>query len=108
MTKEKIEVIQGSGNIWRDLDYPDADVRQAKGILAARIVGILNDRNLSIRTAQKLAGFAAADFSRIRNADYGRFTIDRLIRMLEALDSTVEVAITIRTRPQEDASAPQT
>lgn len=107
MTKEKIEVIQGSGNIWRDLDYPDADVRQAKGILAARIVGILNERNLSIRRAQKLAGFAAADFSRIRNADYGRFTIDRLIRMLQALDSTVEVDITIRTRPQEDASAPQ-
>lgn len=107
MSKEKIEVIHGSGNIWRDLDYPDADVRQAKGILAARVVGILSDRNLSIRKAQKLTGFAAADFSRIRNADYGRFTIDRLIRMLQALDSTVEVAITIRTRPQEDASAPQ-
>ena len=60
---------------------------------------------LSIRNAQKLTGFAAADFSRVRNADYGRFTIDRLNRMLEALDSSVEVAISVQHRPHQNASA---
>ncbi len=97
---EDLEIIRGSGNVWRDLGYPDADIRQAKGVLAARIIGVLDSRNLSIREAAKVTGFAAADFSRVRNADYGRFTLDRLIRMLHALDQQVEVAVTVRHRQE--------
>ena len=51
--EEKLEVIAGSGNIWQDLSYPDADIRQAKGRLAAQIIGILEDRKLSVRNAAK-------------------------------------------------------
>lgn len=87
--KDELETVHGSGNVFRDFGYPDADIRQAKGLLAARIVGILDDRALSTRKAEKLTGFAAADLSRIRNADYGRFTLDRLIRILNALDATL-------------------
>ncbi|MGH6903425.1 MAG: helix-turn-helix domain-containing protein [Geminicoccaceae bacterium] len=93
-----LELVRGSGNVWRDFGYPDADIRQAKGMLAARIIGALDDRKLSTRQAAKLTGFAAAVFSRVRNADYGRFTLDRLIRMLHALDQQVEVAVTVRAR----------
>jgi hypothetical protein len=46
--KDKIEVVRGSGNVFRDFGDPDADVRQTKAILAARIIGILDDRALSI------------------------------------------------------------
>jgi hypothetical protein len=34
---------------------------------------------------------AAADFSRIRNADLARFTLDRLMSILNRLGSRVEV-----------------
>ena len=96
---DDMELIQGSGNVWRDFDYPDADIRQAKGKLAAKIIGALDERKLSIRQAAALTGFAAADFSRVRNANYGRFTLDRLIRMLHALDQKVEINVTVRRRP---------
>ncbi len=102
---DDLELVRGSGNVWRDLGYPDADIRQAKSILAARIIGVLDDRKLSTRQAAKSTGFAAADFSRVRNADFGRFTLDRLIRMLHALDQQVEVALTVRIRDQLPASA---
>lgn len=95
---EELELVRGSGNVWRDFGYPDADIRQAKSIIAARIVGALDERKLSTRQAAKTTGFAAADFSRVRNADYGRFTLDRLIRMLHAVDQKVEVAVTVRQR----------
>ncbi len=101
MTENKnddMELVHGSGNVWQDFGYSDADIRQAKGILAAEIIGILDDRKLSVRKAQKLTGFAAADFSRVRNADYGRFTLDRLIKMLNALDETRKVTVTVRPR----------
>jgi predicted XRE-type DNA-binding protein len=95
---ENVETVHGCANVFRDFGYPDADIRQAKSLLAARIVGILDDRALSTRKAEKLTGFAAADFSRIRNADYGRFTLDRLIRILNALDATLEITVDVHPR----------
>jgi predicted XRE-type DNA-binding protein len=95
---DDLELIRGSGNVWRDFQYPDADIRQAKGRLAAKIIGVLDDRKLSTRKAAEITGFAAADFSRVRNADFARFTLDRMIRMLHAVDETVEVKLNLTRR----------
>ncbi len=95
MSEDDFEIVRGSGNIYRDFGDPDADIKQAKAILAARIIGVLDDEKLSVRKAADLTGFAAADFSRIRNADFGRFTLDRMIRMLRALDDSVEVTLQV-------------
>ncbi|MGD0890174.1 MAG: XRE family transcriptional regulator [Terracidiphilus sp.] len=39
---------------------------------------------------------AAADFSRIRNADLGRFTLDRLVSIINRLGSWVDVRVRVR------------
>jgi predicted XRE-type DNA-binding protein len=101
--EDDTELVHGSGNVFRDLGLPDADILQAKSLLAAQIIGILDDRKLSVRQAEKLTGFAAADFSRVRNANIGRFTLDRLIRILYALDDNLE--ITFDVRPKEGSPA---
>ena len=98
MNESDFELIDGSGNVFRDLDDPDADLKQAKAILAARIIAILDDRGLSVRKAAMQTGFAAADFSRIRNADLGRFTLDRLMRMVAALDGSLRVTLHVDAR----------
>jgi len=102
--KPELEVIHGSGNVWRDFGYPDADIRQAKSTIAAQIIGILDNRELSTREAARRTGYAAADFSRIRNADYGRFTLDRLIRILYSLDRELEVTLAIQNRSGDSLS----
>ncbi|HYK64576.1 MAG TPA: XRE family transcriptional regulator, partial [Patescibacteria group bacterium] len=43
---------------------------------------------------------AAADFSRIRNADLRRFTVDRLISIINRLGSRVEVRIRVHRAQQ--------
>jgi hypothetical protein len=53
-------------------------------------------KGLSVRGAQGRTGIAAADFSRIRNADLGRFTVDRLMSIINRLGSGVEVKIKVR------------
>ena len=73
--KEKLEIMRGSGNVFRDLGQKSADGQQFKAILAAEIIKALDQDRLSVRAAHGRTGFAAADFSRIRNADLGRFTI---------------------------------
>jgi len=74
---------------------PDANVEQCKAVLAAGIIKVLDREVLSVRAAHSRTGFAAADFSRIRNADLGRFTIDRLITILGRLDSRLEIRIKV-------------
>lgn len=96
MKKEKLEVVHGSGNIFRDFDDPDADVKQLKAILAAEIIKKLDDSDLSVRKAQQQTGIDASDFTRIRNAKLDRFTVDRLMTIVNRLGSRVDV--TVKTR----------
>jgi hypothetical protein len=52
--------------------------------------------SLSGREAQARTGIAAADFLRIRNADLGRFTVDRLMCIINRLGSRVDVALSLQ------------
>lgn len=92
-TRDEFDVIRGSGNVFRDLGRPNPDVEQLKSILAAQIIKVLDGRKLSVRAAHDLTGIAAADFSRLRNANLGRFTIDRLMTILGRLDQKIDVRV---------------
>lgn len=96
MKKEPLELICGSGNIYRDFNVADADVRQLKAILAAEIIKTLDRGELSVRKAQGLTGIDAGDFSRVRNADFRRISVERLMAMINGLGSRVEVKIKVR------------
>ena len=99
MKDEKLEVTRGSGNVFRDLAHKNADMAHFKAILAAEIIKALDRDGLSVRAAHDRTGIAAADFSRIRNADLRRFTADRLMSVLNRLGSRVDVKV--RVRPAE-------
>ena len=99
MRTKKLDVVKGSGNVFRDLDHKHPDIAQFKAILAAEIIKALDREGLSVRGAQGRTRIAAADFSRIRNADLKRFTVDRLMLIINRLGSRVEVKI--RVRPSE-------
>ncbi len=100
--EEKLETVRGSGNVFRDLGCENADVEQFKAILASEIIKALDRECLTVRAAHSRTGIAAADFSRIRNADLGRFTADRLIMILNRLGSHVEIKV--RVRPGKTAA----
>ena len=104
MNESGFELAEGSGNVFRDFGDPHADLRQAKAIVAARIISALDERELTVRRAADATGFAAADFSRIRNASLGRFTLDRLMKILAALDGRIRV--TVHVEPKPTAGAP--
>ncbi|MCI0562738.1 MAG: helix-turn-helix domain-containing protein [Nitrososphaera sp.] len=103
---EKLELVKRSGNVFRDLGHPRADVEQLKSILAAEIIGVLDDRKLSVRKAGSITGINASEFSRIRNVQLGRFTVDRLMTILNHLNRRVDVKVT--TSPYGAGDAAQT
>jgi predicted XRE-type DNA-binding protein len=94
--KDALDVIRGSGNVYRDLGKENADIEQFKALLAAEIIKTLDRDGVSVRRAQARTGIAAADFSRIRNADLGRFTVDRLMTIVNRFGSRIEVAMKVR------------
>ena len=107
MKSEKLEVVRGSGNVFRDLGQENADAEQFKAILAAEIIKALDREHLTVRAAHSRTGTAAADFSRIRNADLGRFTVDRLISIINRLGSRVEVKVRLyRAEPVAEEARP--
>jgi len=105
MSDEDFELVRGSGNVFRDFGDMNADLEQARAILAAKIINVLDDRKLSVRAAEKLTGVAASEFSRIRNAKLGRFTLDRMITILGKLGQDVDVQVSVR--PRAAALVPQ-
>ena len=96
MKAEKLEIVRGSGNVFRDLGQANADLLQLKALLAAEIIAALDRHGLSGRAAQTRTKIAAADFSRIRNADLGRFTVDRLMAIVNRLGSRIDVKVRFR------------
>ena len=98
MNDEAIETVGGSGNAFRDFGYPDADVRRAKALLGTQIMKILEDEGLSTRQAEARTGVSHSEFSRIRQAKFSRFTIDRLMGILARLGQEVELSVSVHPR----------
>ena len=105
--KEQVELVHGSGNVYRDFDVAEADVHHAKAKIAAQVIGILDDEGLSVRAAERKTGFSYADFSRVRNADLERFSLEFMIRMLTALDDRFEVCVELKPRGRRTRSDAQ-
>jgi predicted XRE-type DNA-binding protein len=105
MKKDKLEVVRGSGNVFRDLGHQNADAEQFKAILAAEIIKAVDRDHLTVRAAHKRTGIAAADFSRIRNAELDRFTVDRLMSIINRLGSRIEVKVRVRPVAMQEARA---
>lgn len=101
---DDMKLISGSGNIFRDFGDPNPDLEQARAILAAKIIAILDERKLTVRAAGAATGVAAAEFSRIRNVRLARFTLDRMIEILGKLDEEVEDTLDFRTRSAAEAN----
>ena len=91
----------------RDLGRPNAGLEQARAVTAAKIIRIIDQRKLSTRDAEKLTGVSYSEFSRIRNTQLGRFTLDRMIAILGKLDEDIEVSVTFRARKRRASAVPR-
>lgn len=99
MTEEDdMQTVQGSGNVFRDLGMSDAEVLQAKALLAVEIAKALDAQKLTMRGAQELTGVPAANFSRICRARLERFTVDRLMAILTRINHDLVISFSINPR----------
>lgn len=103
---DDFEMVRGSENIFEDIGHPNPEVMALKGWLAAEIIRVLDEEQLTVSKAEQLTGYATSEFNRIRNAQLQQITIDRLVMILSKLERKVEINFTVTaTKPNEKANA---
>jgi predicted XRE-type DNA-binding protein len=102
-TDQTLELVRGSGNVFTDFVHANAVGEQVKAFLAAEIIKAMDTQEMTARQAEGRTGIAASDFSRIRHVKLDRFTIDRLITVLERLDTRIDVKVTVQRRASNSA-----
>ena len=93
MTKQRIQ--HGSGNVFADLELPDADECLAKSELAVQIFKIIKHRRLT-QADGKILGINQPKVSALLNGRLDGFSTDRLFRFLNALGCDVRISISRR------------
>ena len=86
-------ITESSGNVFADLGLPDAPDLLVKADLAIEIGRVLDERGLSQAQAAQALRTSQPRISDLRRGKLEGFTIDRLLRFLNALDQDVELAI---------------
>lgn len=95
-------IIRGTGNVFADLGYADADERQTKLRLANAINGVIARRRLTQASAAEKLSVGQPKVSALANYKLDGFSVERLMTFLTALDQDVEIVI--KNKPRSRAA----
>lgn len=84
---------QSSGNIFADLDLPDAQELHLKSSLVIELRRQIEGRKLTQTAAAKILGIGQADLSKLLRGGLRGTSVERLMRMLTAFDQDVEIIV---------------
>lgn len=87
-----------SGNVFADLGLPEPEECLAKAEVVFRITERIRELGLSQREAAGRVGVPQPALSKLLRGHTEGFSLDRLFKVLNALDQTVEITI----RPKRD------
>ena len=93
MTTSDSTVERGSGNVFADLGYPEADAHLLKAELVSRIDAIVRQRGTTQTEAGRLLGLSQPDVSRLLRGDFREYSLERLFRLLTALGRDIDIVI---------------
>lgn len=84
---------KGSGNVFADLGFPDAEERLAKAKLVVQIDRIIRKRRLTQEEAAKILGVSQLKISALLHGKFEAFSMDRLFKFLMDLGQNIEIHI---------------
>lgn len=90
---EDMKIERSSGNVFADLERPDAEAQLLKAELVTRIDEILRRRRLTQTQAAKLLGLSQPDVSRLLRGNFRDYSVERLLRLLMVLGRDVDIVI---------------
>jgi predicted XRE-type DNA-binding protein len=97
------DIVRGSGNVFADLGFADAEERQTKRRLAYALNSIIDERRLTQSAAAARLGVNQPKVSALRRYKLEGFSVERLMTLLTALERDVEIVI--RKKPRSRSVA---
>jgi predicted XRE-type DNA-binding protein len=92
-----IPVTRGSGNVFADLGFIDADELHVKAALTRQITNRIRELGLTQVQAGTRLGISQPDVSKLMQGRYTGYSVDRLIDILNSLEVDVEIVIRPRS-----------
>jgi len=86
-------IVKSSGNVFADLGRADAETHVLKAELVRRIADLIQRERLTQTAAAERMGISQPDVSKMLKGQFRPFSIERLLRFLNALGQDVEIAV---------------
>ena len=87
----KDRVVKGSGNVFADLGYDDAEEHQTKAKLVSRIAKLIKAQNLTQKAAAQKLGVDQPKISAMLSGRFRGFSVYRLMCFVADLGIEVEI-----------------
>lgn len=97
------EYRSSSGNVFADLNLPQADDLLAKAELAAKIIAEIRRRRLTQSQAAAILGIDQPKVSALNQGKLSGFSIERLMRLLLVLGRDIEITVKGRAKSRSVA-----
>ena len=88
---KKMEFEKGSGNVFKDLGFPDANTHLLKSDIVTHIDTILRRRRWTKKKTAKALGLSQTKLSRILRGNFRDCSIEYLSRLLKILEQNVRL-----------------
>jgi predicted XRE-type DNA-binding protein len=105
MSKRRVQAMDvemGSGNVYADLGYADADEMLIKAQLVAKIAEIIKRKGLTQTQAAELLGMAQPKLSNLLRGQFRGFSERRLMDCLTKLGRDVQIVVKATPRSRKD------
>jgi predicted XRE-type DNA-binding protein len=101
--EDEIAITRGSGNVYLDLGFPNANEELAKAGIVREIGKILKERGLTQAQAAEILHINQPKVSALLRGHTEGYSIERLLRFLLLLDRDVEILV----KPREPGAPAQ-
>jgi predicted XRE-type DNA-binding protein len=92
-TDEPITYTESSGNVFADLGIDEPEEHLAKAQLVSRIAELIAEREVTQVRAAQILGVPQPKVSALLRGDFTGFSLERLFRLLIALDNDVSIVV---------------
>lgn len=96
---ENTRVQISNGNVFADLGLPNPEERLVKAELASKISSLIDQKNLTQIEAAELLGIDQPKVSALTKGRLSGFSVERLLRFLNALGNDVEIVV--KPKPED-------
>lgn len=99
--EDEVRFSRSSGNVFADMGRPNADEQLAKAQVAARIARVISERDMTQAEIATMLGVTQPQISALMRGRWEGISLDKLFRLLKALD--IDVSITLTPKQAEYA-----